>query len=388
MLCAGTWRSVRALRVEIISIGEELVRGETDDRNGPIISRALSSLGMTPEVLSIVGDDEETIVEAFRRSSERSDLVLVSGGLGENLDDRVRSAATNAFVLSPEESEHPQSHGILSFVVSRGSRSVRYFLLPGAPVEMELALERWVLPELSRQRGEALYTARLRTFGLGAADASDRLKHLADPENGISLGIGRTSPEVEIVIRSRGAKRESAAKRARAAAAKVCTELGHAVHGPLGETLAEAVGSALRARRWTLSVLEMGTGGLLGARLTEVVGSSAYLLADIASVSDEVLEGSFGLGKGVSGSEDLLVVASKVRERSNTSVGLVIRCVAGPIGGSPESPVGLVHFALAGDGGSVHDQRRFTDGDRVRVRSRAVATAMSLILDYCREVAG
>lgn len=377
------------MRVEIISIGDELVRGERADRNGPSISRALSSLGMIPRRVTVVGDHETDVAEVLRLAAARADLIVASGGVGDEGAGAVR-ALCDALAVPPEELRtlSPCAGSISGAVFE--SEAVRVFLLPGDPVGLEAMLEGRLLPEVTRMRGEALFTARLRVFGIAPSEVSERLQKLQPTDERTSFRLGATEPEVEIIIRSRGQGRVAAAKGARALAAKVCTELGHAVHGPLGESLSEAVGSALRSRGWSLAVLENGTGGLLSAKLDEAPASSSYVLLGVSSESAHIRREILDLSSqdGPLETDDVAVMAEKVKVRTGASIGLALTCIAGPAGGSPEEPVGLVHFALAGEAGSAREQWRFTGMDRVGVKRRAAASAMAALIDYCRKVAG
>jgi nicotinamide-nucleotide amidase len=380
---------VRSVHVEIINIGDELLRGEVPDRNVQAIARAMTSLGLVPLRAAAVGDDPAALEDHLRETVRRSDVLVTSGGLGQCLDDHALAAVLAATGMDRRAVQTLQPFAGTTAGARLEIGSSQVFMLPGAPVEVEAMLELHVLPAISRARGMATVTARLRTSGLSDSEVSRAIAELADPAAGVGIGIRQEdSTEVEVVVRAVADTKEDAAHHARAAAAKICTRLGHDVHGPTGETLAEAVATALRARGWTLAAVELGTGGLLGHRLTDVAAGAACVVAVLATESARVCEAFLGgshAREDVTSTEDTLSLADAVRSATGADVGLALRAVAGPDGGCPAAPVGLVHCAVAGPVGQRSEHRRFEGMERAEIRKRAAGMAMRQALDYCRE---
>lgn len=349
------------MRIEVIIAGDGPVRGEDPDRNGPVMAAALRSLGLEPDRITLVGRDADLLDEV----ASRADLVLVSGDLGADL----------ASLAAGQE-------------LRRGS--ARVFWLPSDPVEMEAALEARVLPAISQLRQGAWLTSRVRAFGLSRGEASRRLSGISPEERDVTVGVRQRGPELEVVVRARGSSRDEAARRAREAAAEVCARLGRAVHGPAGESLGRAAADALQARSLTVAAVEVGTGGALGATLAEDQAGAEVLLADVASESAAAVLALLGASEASSDPPDELArsLARAIRSRAGSSLGVGIHAVAGPAGGSPTEPVGLVHCALAGPTGEWLEGQRFTGMARAGIGRRAAATALRMVLDFCRAERG
>lgn len=402
----------------VLSTGDELVRGRTLDTNTGAIARALQAEGVTVLGASIVGDDPAALVAAIRRAAASADVVVMSGGLGPTEDDCTRAAAAEAAgaplervpalvedlrrrfaarggAMAPSNLVQadrpagaetlPNPHGTApGFVVSVGA--ARLFALPGPPYEMQPMLDGEVLPRMRALLPAArrvVRTRTLETFGEREAVVGERIADLMARGREPRVGTTATRGTIRVVIHAEGpvADAEGALS---ATESEIRRRLGAIVFGADGATLADVVGAALLAARRTIAVAESCTGGLVGAALTDVPGVSAVFAGGVIAYANEVKVRELGVDAGLlervgAVSEEVArAMASGVRRRFGTDMGVAVTGIAGPGGGTPAKPAGLVHVALDDRGAVVH-RRVVLPGDRTLVRELASKTALDLV---------
>ncbi|GBD08304.1 Nicotinamide-nucleotide amidohydrolase PncC [Candidatus Thermoflexus japonica] len=285
---------------EVLATGTELLSGDLVDTNSARIARALQPLSIPLVQITVVGDDLPRMVAAIRAAMARSEILIVSGGLGPTVDDVTREAVAEALgrplIFDPELFEsirarfqafgfpmpennrrqafRPQGSQVIpnpigtapGFLVEEGDRVL--FALPGVPRELERMLTESVIPYLERRfpPAEAMVWRVVRTIGMGESVIDERLRDLLKGENP-QVGLNAHPGMVDIRIRARGATLEEAAARAEAAVQTIRERLRWAVYGEGTCTPEEALIAGLRERGLTLATLERGTLGLLGGRL-------------------------------------------------------------------------------------------------------------------------
>ena len=409
---------MHALRAYILSTGDELVRGRTLDTNTSEIARALQAEGLTMAGASIVGDDEAALAAAIRQACAAADVVVMSGGLGPTADDCTRAAAAAAAGVAIErrpeleealrrryaergahmppsnllQADRPVGAETLAnprgtapgFVLRIGDAT--FFALPGPPNEMRGVLTEQVLPRLRAllpAPRRVVRTRTVETFGAREATVGEALRDMMvrgrEPRVGTTAGRG----VIRVVVHAEG--EESAVEEALARdEAEIRRRLGKIVFGADGESLAEAVVRSLKARCLRVAVAESCTGGLLGAALTEVPGSSDVFVGGVIAYANEVKVRDLGVPAetlervGAVSEEVARAMATGVRTRFGTDIGVGITGVAGPGGGTQEKPVGLVHVAVD-HAGLVKHRRLMLPGDRDLIREIAVKSALALL---------
>lgn len=393
----------------IVTVGTELVRGLAVDTNTSEIAAALAGAGIDVIETVSVADDETTLTEALRRCSVSYDLVVVTGGLGPTHDDVTRQAASEALGLPLErdlslveglrasaarhaddraagqvyrQADVLQGATVLPAVVGTAPGQVvptprgSLVLLPGPPREM-----RPLLRSLVATWGEGAASPRvLRFTGLSESDlqvaAQDVLAGRAD----IELTVLAKPGDVRVVLFSRGADASVLDE----VSARIADAVGDACYSADGSSLAETVLRKAREAGLTIATAESCTGGLVGAALTDVPGSSAAYLGGVVSYSDEakvtLLGVDPGLLKACGAVSDAVAraMAAGARDALGCDIAVAVTGVAGPDGGTPGKPVGTVWFGVAGSSGVEAQLRRFT-GDRTTVRERSVMTALDLL---------
>ncbi|MCE9635385.1 MAG: competence/damage-inducible protein A [Planctomycetes bacterium] len=406
------------MRAYVLSTGDELIRGRTLDTNTSEIARALAAEGVTVIGASLVGDDEADLVAAIRRAAGEADVVILSGGLGPTEDDCTRRAvaaavgvplervpeiadalrqrfAARGMTMAPSnllQADRPVGAETLpnrfgtapGFAMSLGNATL--FALPGPPHEMRGVLTEELLPRLRRllpAERRVVRTRALETFGEREATIGEKIRDLMargrQPRVGTTAGRG----VIRVIVHAEGSETEVEAALAKEEA-EIRRRLGASVYGVDGETLPEVVGRMLLARGMTLAVAESCTGGLIGASMTEVAGISSVFLGGVIAYANAVKIRELGVDAatldrvGAVSEEVARAMASGVRAKFGSDVGIGITGVAGPDGGSPEKPVGTVHVALDVRGTVTH-RRLSLPGDRALVREIAAKCALDLV---------
>jgi nicotinamide-nucleotide amidase len=406
---------------EIVAVGSEMLTPHRLDTNSLYLTEQLNLLGVDVVFKSIVGDNLRHLVAAAQHALFRSEITIFSGGLGPTEDDLTREAVAEALGVrlhrDPEivarlekrfadrgwkmtlnnakqadviegATVLPNPNGTASGQWLAGQFEGReriVVLLPGPPHEMRALFENEVRERLRAKVPAAyLFTRTLKIAMLGESAVDARVapiyKRYSDVETTILAGAG----EIELHFKSRAATMEAAQARADEVAGLVEDELDDAVYSRDGESLEQIVGYWLQMRNATLALAESCTGGLLAERITSIAGSSRYFLGgavvysnplktELAGVPADMIERHGAVSREVAAA-----LAEGIRYRCESTLGVGITGVAGPGGGSPEKPVGLVFHALASDAGTEVIERKYP-GDRKRIRRFASTMALDMV---------
>ncbi len=403
-----------------MSIGTELVTGQTVEANSAWLSSRLTPLGVRVVEHATVGDEAEWIATAIRESLERADLVIATGGLGPTPDDLTREAIASAISAPLELSEEalnqierffvqwrremPESnrrqamipHGCAVIANARGSApgiayrsgGKRLFALPGVPAEMMAMFEVAVDPEL---RGLSIETrtrsVRLQCFGISEAALGESLADLMARNRNPLMGTTASGAILTVTVLAHGRNAEEAQRLVEADAAEISRRLGRVVFGEGEDSLQAVVARMLRRAGRTIATAESCTGGLLAKRLTDTPGSSTYFLRGYITYSDrakvELLDVGSQLVAAAGAVSDPVAkaMATGCRRASGADFALAVTGIAGPTGGAPpEKPVGLVYIALA-DAGGVESKRHLMGEhlSRGEIRDRSCKWALNML---------
>ena len=407
------------MRIAIINTGDELLRGALADTNAVFMAGRLHELGFRVERFVTVGDDLAALEDVYRAAFGEFDLVITSGGLGPTDDDLTAAAVaavTGAPLVRSDEAERcvraafarigremhavnlkqallPEGCDVLDnpngtapgFAVRAGR--CRAFFLPGPPRELQPMFEAAVVPELPAPPPR--FVAAFRLFGVGESNVQAALSDYARAHPELVFGYRAMFPEIGLRINAPdAASRDAAAAEARRLFARE-------IFAEDDVPLAEALGRALTTRGLTLAAAESCTGGLVGHELTQVPGSSAYFRGSVVAYDNAVKASLLGVdaallaAKGAVSEEVARAMARGARAALGADVAVATTGIAGPSGGTPDKPVGLVHFAVATARGERHLERRFRGYeayDRTRIKRASAWTAMRLALDAVREI--
>jgi nicotinamide-nucleotide amidase len=409
------------VNAEIIAVGSELLTPFRMDTNSLYLTEQMNQLGVEVIFKSVVGDELERLVAAAQHALFRSDIVIFSGGLGPTEDDLTREAVAQALSVSLHR-DAAILEGIEQRFAARGwkmspnnakqadvlegatvlsnpngtapgqwlsgqieGRERIVVLLPGPPHELKALFEAECRERLREKLPTAFLATRvLKVAMLGESHVDARVapiyKRFKDVQTTILAGAG----EIQLHFKTRGESMEAAQARVDEAADAVEEELDDAVYSRDGQSLEQIVGYWLQMRNATLAVAESCTGGLLGERITSVGGSSRYFAGGAIVYSNAVKTELAGVPAdmierhGAVSREVAAALAEAIRYRCDTTLGIGITGVAGPTGGTPEKPVGLVFHALASAGGTEVIERTFP-GDRKRIRWFASTLALDMV---------
>lgn len=412
------------MKIEIVTIGDELLLGFTIDTNAAHLGRELASLGVEISHRTTVGDNASDIAGAVRDALDRSGAVITTGGLGPTSDDLTKPSIARLFgrgmyrdeaivegmkarwarlrrtgafpesniaqAMIPEGATVlPNQHGSAPGIWLEDENGRWVAMLPGVPREMRGLLADEVIPrirELIEKSGGApasIKSRTLRTTGVAESALADQLGPLAAGFDGLSLAFLPSVESVDLRLTSRGLSPAETDAVLDQGILKLRAAAGRYVYGEESADLAEIVLDACRRRDIKISVAESCTGGLLGARLTAIPGSSEVFVGGILAydnkvkrhllgVTDEELEEQGAVSELVADT-----MARSVREQLKTDIGIAITGVAGPGGGTAAKPVGMVWVALSGIGERAVCLRLF--GTREEVRMRAVQAALDMV---------
>ncbi|MCP4448963.1 MAG: competence/damage-inducible protein A [Myxococcales bacterium] len=410
------------MRAEIITIGDELCRGEIVNTNASWLAGALWDMQITVTHLHSCRDLAEDMAAIIRQAAGRSDLVLLSGGLGPTLDDLtvdlVSELACAEAVVDEESAERMRTRFAGAGVplvanaerqvrVPKGARvyansaglapgfevqlgSAQLIAMPGPPRELKAIFNdhlRDRIGELRLARGEKIeYVARriLRVFGKGES-------HIATALEGLEIGQGESlhyqvkPPETLVKLVVRGASCELAAGQLKTMETGIRERLGSLVYGVDDDSLPAALLRDLQAAGHTISTAESCTGGLISGLLTDLPGVSRNFTGGAVTYSNAEKARQLGVSTATleehgAVSEPVVdEMARGVRERFGTDWGVAVSGVAGPGGGTEDKPVGTVWIAVAGPGDEVKTKRYCWPGARDQVRSLAAYWALNLV---------
>jgi len=408
---------------EIIAVGSELLTPFRQDTNSLYLTDKLNSLGIDVRFKTIVGDDRLRLAESLRVALDRSELVILSGGLGPTEDDVNREVVAD--VLSrplhvvdairqrmqerwarlgrpmpknnlrqaqvPEGAtwlENPRGTAP-GLWIEDGGRIL--LLLPGPPVELEAMFEAACMPLLApRSGGRRLRTRVYKVVGLPESEVDSRIAPLYKPYNNPETTILSTLGTIEVHLRAQGSNDTEADALLTEVGDKIELALGDHIFSSRGESLEEVVGMYLVMRQKTVAVAESCTGGLLSERLTRVPGSSSFFLGGVVCYSNELKTRFVGVPADLIASDGAVsksvaqALAEGIRRRTGAAIGVGITGIAGPGGGTPEKPVGLVFVAVADYGSTEVRQFRFP-GERDRVRTWTSVVALEMIRRRVRD---
>jgi nicotinamide-nucleotide amidase len=399
---------------ELITIGDELLSGQTVNNNAAHIGHHLRLANFHLRWITVVGDREDDIAAALLRAIERADFVLISGGLGPTTDDRTNAAVAKALNLplrrDPKSwqviSRHLEKHNLsMSPAIAKmadlpegaeridlvrpragyymGDTEKPLFFLPGVPSELADMLEDFVLPTLKKRfpQKSVIRSHSLRLIGLRESEIAQRLEILEKEHPTVAFGYFPRFPENLLTLTVQNSTLTSADSTLAQVVQAVRNLLGLYIYGEGDNTLEMVVGNLLIERGYSLALAESCTGGLIGHLLTNVPGSSAYFDHSIVTYSETAKVSCLFVSPdlisryGVVSMEVAEAMVRGVQQESKADMALSITGIAGPTGGTKKKPVGTVFLALLCEKG-LHTEGFQFGGDRQKIKLAAAYTAL------------
>lgn len=416
------------MNAEILSVGTELLLGHTVNTDTAIVARELSTIGINVLHCATVGDNPGRLEEAVQQALSRSDILITTGGLGPTGDDLTKETvvrvAGRPLALHEEslrrieeyfqnrpwgESQKkqawlPQGCTVLPNDVGTAPGCVfdtdagkTVVMLPGPPSELTPMLTRYAIPCLAKKENAVIVSENLHVFGMGEGSVAEFIDDLMQGANPTAATYAKEN-EMFVRVTARAANEEQARQMMEPLAQKIRERIGSYVYATDCESLEELVVRELGKAGKTLATAESCTGGLLAKRITDVSGASQVfemgavtyanrIKEKVLSVSHETLE-----AHGAVSEETAREMARGIRRAAGSDLGVGITGIAGPGGGTPEKPVGLVYIALCD---REHTWvRRMAPGSADRPRSRswqrnaAASHALDMVRRYLQGLGG
>ena len=405
---------------EILSTGDELRIGSIIDTNSAYIAQLLEESGLEVCRHTCVGDDMEALVSILKEISLRSDVAVVTGGLGPTQDDlsaeAVAAAAGVKLVLYEEallsvenffkarkrpmppsnrkQAMLPEGAECLlnpmgtapGFILKIGRCTL--FFLPGVPVEMRRFMADDVIPRMERLQGRqraVSLTKTLSIFGITEAETGERVADLPDKFPNIKVGLCAKFPVIQVKLYSRGNDEAILRRQLEAASEWAVKEFGRKVFSKEGNSMASEVGKLLGQKKATIAIAESCTGGLISDWMTNVAGSSDYFLFSGVTYSNDAKINVLGVSNetiityGAVHEETAKEMAEGARRISGATYGLSTSGIAGPDGGTPEKPVGTVCIGLATPERAEGKRYHFPYQERLRNKTIFAMAALELL---------
>ena len=398
---------------EIIAIGSELLTPQRLDTNSLYLTDQLNALGVEVVRKTVIGDERDRLVDSILGAVARSQIIVLTGGLGPTEDDLTRDAVASALGRTLEFSQpicdeieerfrrfgrkmveinRRQAYlisGAEPLTNDRGTapgqwieyQGVALMLLPGPPNELHSMFERECLPRLQKVLpAQVIRTRQLRCVGIPESDLDQLISPVYKSYPTLTTTILAVSGEIHVHLRARAQRAEEAEAVVEEAFRKIDALIGDRVYSRNGDSLEKVVGDMLRARHATLSVAESITGGLLGGRITAVPSASDYFWGGFVTYSNEMKTRLLGvpaetLALHTAVSEPVAkAMAEGAKARTGSDFALAVTGYAGPEG----AQVGLVFVALASPDGT-EVRRVQLPGDRERIRMFCTNTALDVL---------
>jgi len=409
------------MRIEVITIGDELLLGFVVDTNAVHLARVLSGVGVEITRRCTVPDNADAIAASVQEALDRTGAVITTGGLGPTSDDMTKPAIAALFhrelrldeqivalieqrfrsfgftgPMPPGNRQQamipqgaviiPNAHGTAPGIWIEDEHGRWVAMLPGVPREMRGMLADELLPMLrARERGEpdVILSRTLRTTGIGESALADLLGDDAKGFPDLPLAYNPSWQGTELRLTARNVSIEEARRRLDVGAGKLYSKAARYIYAEEKQDLAEVVLALARNRGMRIATAESCTGGLLGARLTAIPGASECYTGGIVAYDDAVKLEILGVRPEVLGSQGAvseavaLEMAQGVAEQMRCAVGIAITGIAGPGGATPDKPVGTVWIGVHANG-ECRTHGRIFIGDREEIRLRATQAALDM----------
>ena len=409
----------KALYGEIISVGSELLLGQIANTDAQYVSQRLQGAGVSVYYHSVVGDNPARIKDAIFQAQKRSNVIILTGGLGPTADDLTKEMLCEALgeecFLHEESAQRIRTHfekrgvqmpesNLKQAYFPKGARILQndngtapgmlfekdgicYMIFPGPPSELLPMLDNYAMKELGGVTGNIITSRIIRMYGIGESKmetyVKDILEESLNPTVAPLIGDG----DVTLRITARAKSSDEAAKMIAPLEEEIHTRLGEYIYGYDNDTLESVVVELLKRNNITLATAESCTGGDIARRITEVSGASGVFGYGFVTYANEAKRELLGVNEeilknhGAVSEECAKAMFMGVLKASKAEVGIAVTGIAGPTGGSDEKPVGLVYIAF-GDKDDVHCIRYELKGNRARIRRSASMNALNNVRKF------
>lgn len=404
------------MKAEILAVGTEILLGDIVNTNTQYIAKRLADMGISVYHQSVVGDNEERLLDAYKSAFERADIVIATGGLGPTKDDLTKEVGAKYFnkrlVLHEESLRYikeffkrlgrtmgesnvkqaymPEGANILpnpngtapGCIIDENNRIL--VMLPGPPKEMVPMFENFVVPYLAKLSDSIIVSKVLRVIGLGESTMAEMVDDIMEKSTNPTVAPYAKNFESILRITAKGKTKEEAERLIVPIEEEIRKRLGENIYAEGENTLENVVGELLVKKNLTIATAESCTGGLLAGTIINYPGISSVFLEGAVTYSNEAKMKRLGVKKetlekyGAVSEETAREMAEGIAKVANTDIGISVTGIAGPGGGTKDKPVGLVYVGMYIKGKVIVKRFSFP-GDRQKVRQRTVMNALDFL---------
>lgn len=416
------------MNAEIICVGTELLLGNIINTNAAFIAERIARLGIGCYNQCVVGDNMDRVLAQLKESSARSEIIILSGGLGPTEDDMTKEAVAEFNKLpliedavsrksisdyfakrgiEPTENNWkqalvpkgaipvPNANGTAPGIILETKKNT-YILLPGPPIELEAMFDDEIMPYLASRQDGALYSRTVKIVGIGESKAETMIKDLIDAQTNPTIATYAKTAEVHIRVTASGSDEKEAKKLVKPVVKEIKARFGEHVYAAEdGVDLEKSVIDLLDSNKMTLSTVESCTGGLIASSIVSVSGASEVFKCGLVTYSNKSKRKLAGVKKGTLdkygavSSQVATEMAKGGASATKSDVCISVTGIAGPDGGTDEKPVGLVYIGCCIDGKVKVKEFHFS-GNRNKIRTLSAKNALILarecILEYISKV--
>lgn len=402
------------MKAEIIAVGTELLLGDILNSDAQFLSKELAELGITLQYQTVVGDNEDRLLNAMDIAFNRADLVITSGGLGPTDDDITKETAAKYFgrkMILHEESKKrllsyfkgremsdtnfkqvymPEGAIVLKnengtapgCIIEEESKTIA--VLPGPPKELIPMFMEGVRPYLEKKQDFTLVSRELHLSGIGESAAAEKIRELMQKSTNPTIAPYAKDNEMLFRITARGKDKAECEALIKPVTDEIYKKLGEFIYGEDSETLVSSVMKTLIDRGMTIATAESCTGGMVASRLIDYPGASKAFITGMVTYTNESKARLLGVDEdvlekyGAVSSQTAEQMCTGAAERCGADVGISTTGIAGPDGGTAEKPVGLVYIGVSIRGKAVTKELRLSGG-RNKIRNAAAVAAIELL---------
>lgn len=406
------------MKAEIITIGDELLIGQVIDTNSAWIAKTLNEIGVRVVNRTAVGDIKDDILFALHQATQRSNIVIITGGLGPTKDDVTKNCLCEFFndvlvqnkevldwvtqifkqrnlplletnlmqCMVPASCEVLFNHHGTAPGMWFYKNNIVYVSLPGVPYEMQGIFTDYVLPKLKSTFSlPAIYHRTLQTIGIGESFLAEKIKDIeSELPDYVKLAYLPSVGMVRLRLSGYGNNYDNLKIIIDEIILRLYDRIGEYIFGEEQDTIEQVIGLLLKSIDATLSTAESCTGGYIAHRLTSVAGSSGYFTGSIIAYDNKIKINELGVSPdtissfGAVSKQCVIEMANGIKSKFGTTYSIATSGIAGPDGGTPDKPVGTVWIAVAGASNCV--VKCFNMGNnRERTIQRTTLTALDLL---------
>ena len=414
------------MNVELISTGTELLLGDIVNTNAPYLSRMLNDAGFNVLYETTIGDNAGRLRAAVEEALTRADIIITTGGLGPTRGDITKEVVAEAlhlplvpstYWLQKLKAHFSARHVAMTennkkqAMIPEGAKVFDnevgtapgigvwtedhrlIILLPGPPAETKYVFGEQVMPYLREAFAAqgVIHSRVLHLRGLTESQVAEKLDDIIMAQTNPTLALYARAGEIIIRITAKSDTLKHAEAMNAEAEKAIRVILGDYIYGVDYETLPEALGKILKAKGLTIACAESCTGGLISSMITDIPGSSEYLMGSVVSYTDHIKHKLLGVKQETLDAytavskETAKEMAEGVRKVIGTDIGISVTGLAGPGGGTPTQPVGLVYIGVSDKNGTVVREHHFRAG-RTTIKLRAAMNALSMALDRTKDL--